>query len=238
MCGRYNVLPDVEAWVTAFSILGEELAGLDITHRYNVAPAEKRKTKEDLIRWIPVIRQDEQHRTVEMAVWSLIPKWCKGILPDWSTANARSETAAKLNTFKGPWNHSQRCLIPANGFYEWQKQASGPKQPYHIGMRDQSVFAFGGLWDVSINAEGEAVESSTILTTTPNAVMKPIHNRMPVIVPRSEYSTWLSGTPEQAEELCVPFPAELLQAYKISRMLNNPGLDDERIIHPSDEEVE
>ena len=235
MCGRYNVLPDVEAWVAAFSILGEELAGLDLTRQFNVAPAEKRKTKEDLIRWIPIIRQHGQHRPVELAVWSLIPRWCKGVLPDWSTANARSETAAKLNTFKGPWNHSQRCLIPANGFYEWQKQESGPKQPYHIGMRDETVFAFGGLWEVSVSADGEAVESSTILTTTPNSLMQPIHNRMPVIVPPSAYEAWLTGTPEQAQALCVPLPAELMHAYKISRMVNNPGFNDDRIILPAEQ---
>ena len=234
MCGRYNVLPDVEAWVTAFGILSDELAGLDLTAHYNVAPAEKRKTKEDLIRWIPLIRQHEQHRSVELAIWSLIPRWCKGILPDWSTANAKSETAAKLNTFKGPWHHNQRCLIPANGFYEWQKQETWPKQPYHIGMRNQAVFAFGGLWEISINADGEAIESSTILTTTPNELMKPIHNRMPVIVHPGNYETWLTGTPDEAQALCVPLPAQMMQAYRISTMVNNPGLDDERIIQPTE----
>lgn len=232
MCGRYNVLPDVDAWVAAFHILGEELAGLDLSPHYNVAPSEKRKTKKDLIRRIPIIRQADDHRCVEMAVWSLIPKWCKGQLPDWSTANAKSETAAKLNTFKGPWQHSQRCLIPANGFYEWQQQVQGPKQPWHISMANHQVFAFGGLWEVSITVDGEAVESCTILTTEPNELMQPIHRRMPVILPPDNYDTWLGGTPDQAQALCVPYPAPDMAAYRISRMVNNPGLNDERIVAP------
>jgi putative SOS response-associated peptidase YedK len=235
MCGRYNVLPDVDAWVAAFNILGEELAGLNLLPHYNVAPSEKRKTKDDLIRRVPVIRQSDQHRSVEMAVWSLIPRWCKGQLPDWSTANAKSETAAKLNTFKGPWHHNQRCLIPVNGFYEWQKQAEGPKQPWHIGMANHEVFAFGGLWEVSITEDGEAVESCTILTTQPNELMQPIHRRMPVILPPLQYETWLTGTPDEAQALCAPFPAADMTAYRISRMVNNPGLNDERIIAPSED---
>lgn len=235
MCGRYNILPDVDAWIAAFNILGEELADLGLEPHYNVAPSEKRNTKEDLIRRVPIIRQLGEQRSVNLAVWSLIPKWCRGELPNWSTANAKSETAARLNTFKGPWQHGQRCLIPVNGFYEWQIQPGGPKQPWHIGMADHNVFAFGGLWEVSVTAAGEAVESCTILTTEPNELMKPIHRRMPVILPPANYEVWLHGTPDQAQSLCVPYPASDMGAYRISRMVNNPGLNDERIIEPDED---
>jgi len=226
MCGRYNVIPDAEAWVTAFDILREEFDSLDLQASYNTSPADKRKTQPDVLRWVPIIRQRDARRHLDLAVWSLIPKWTKGHLPDWSTANAKSETAYKLATFRGPWKHNQRCLIPANGFYEWQKQTTGPKQPWHIGMRDQKVFAFGGLWEVSVTEEGEAVESCTILTTQPNELMKPIHNRMPVIIAQASYQQWLAGDPDQAQELCQPFKAEQMAAYPISRRVNNPGFND------------
>ena len=128
---------------------------------------------------------------------------------------------------------SRRCLIPADGFYEWQKTDDG-KQPFHIRMKDKEPFAFAGLWEWWRPEEGEPVESCAILTTDANELMAPIHNRMPVILEPKDYATWLNAAPttELLLPLLKPLSADQMEAYRVSKSVNNPRNQGEKLIEP------
>jgi putative SOS response-associated peptidase YedK len=139
--------------------------------------------------------------------------------------NARSETAAEKPSFRKAFR-TRRCLVVADGFYEWQKTKEG-KQPYRFGLRSNQPFGFAGLWE-RWEKEGEPVESCTILTTDANELMRPIHDRMPVILPKDQYGLWLDPRCQDVEkvgQLLRPFPAEGLRAYRVSSLVNNPRND-------------
>ena len=153
----------------------------DWSPRYNIAPTQL----------VPVVRQKpkEPVRVVSLVRWGLIPLWAKDPSVAAGTINARSETASTKPAFADPLKF-RRCLIPADGFYEW-KRASGPKQPYCFEVGDGELFAFAGLWDRWKSANGDWIRSCSILTTTPNAVTSAVHDRMPVILDRGNYDLWL-----------------------------------------------
>ena len=159
--------------------------------------------------------------------WGLIPYWAKDLTIGTRTLNARSETVTATPAFRESILR-KRCLIPADGFYEWQKMGS-VKQPYCFEVGEGEAFALAGLWDEWTSPGGEIIESCTILTTTPNSLVEDLHNRMPVIVPRDKYDLWLDPDVTDLKairDILKPYDANLMRRYPVSRKLNNSTIDD------------
>jgi putative SOS response-associated peptidase YedK len=217
MCGRYRLSRRKRLVEEYFdSVSGEE----DWSPRYNIAPTQP----------IPVIRQNPKEPVRELSLmrWGLIPSWAKDSSVAAKMINARSETAATKPAFRDALK-SRRCLIPADGFYEWAKTAKG-KQPYCFEVNDGELFAFAGLWDRWKDASGKTVDTCSILTTTPNAVTSPVHDRMPVILDPDGYDLWLDPGMRDAgaaSELLKPFDARLMRCYPVSTRINHVANDDE-----------
>jgi putative SOS response-associated peptidase YedK len=213
MCGRFNQRASPKQLAAAFDVPEPP----ELPLRYNIAPTQ------------PVaavrIRPGDNNRELVNLRWGLIPRWADDPKIGYSLINARSETVATKPSFRSSFK-SRRCLIPATGFYEWQKrEGSKQKQPYHIGLKDDQPFAFAGLWDEWHKSDGEVIESFTILTTDANELMRPIHNRMPVILPRADHGAWLDPGLQDRETLTQmlrPFPPEEMSAYPISTFVNAP----------------
>jgi putative SOS response-associated peptidase YedK len=223
MCGRY-ILADQAKAEEAFGVKRQSWNNLV---SYNVAPARE----------VPVVRvasaQDGGEREGVMMRWGLIPPYLKGENPKFDTANARIETMETSPAFRGPWKTGQRCIVPAAGFYEWQMFTDAPKQPWFIGLADNNVMSFAGLWDRSVKADRTVVESFAIITLPANDFMAKFHSeqqRMPAILHMEDVETWLSGTPEQARAALVQFPGEQLRAHKVSARVNSPKNDDEKLL--------
>jgi len=208
MCGRYSFVP-TESIAARFDI---QQAQLTLLPRYNVAPSQS----------MPVVVRKSPNRLVEMQ-WGLIPSWSKEPRAQFSTINARAETITKSPVFRGPFK-SRRCLVPASGFYEWRQTGQG-KQPYCIRLKAGELFAFAGLYDVWRNGEGNELYSYTIITTTPNDLVAPIHNRMPVILQQEDEQVWLDNEADSARllALLVAYPADKMEAYPVSRAVNSPA---------------
>jgi putative SOS response-associated peptidase YedK len=197
----------------------------DWNPRFNVAPTQR----------VPVIRQHpkEPVRQISLMKWGLIPHWAKDPSIATNTINAKSETAADKPAFRDPIKF-RRCLIPADGFYEW-KRTGGAKQPFCFEVNDGELYAFAGIWDGWKNAEGQWIKTCSILTTTPNAVTSTVHNRMPVILDRDSYDVWLDPAMQNVEaisELLKPFDAQLMRSYPVSNRVNHVGNDDEECSRP------
>jgi putative SOS response-associated peptidase YedK len=187
--------------------------------RYNVAPTQP----------VITIRQDarEPIRRLSTMRWRLIPSWAKDPSIAYRTINARSETVAITASSREPFK-SQRCLIPADGFYE-SKREGKTKQPYCFEVNDGELFAFAGLWDRWMNPQGELIESCTILTTTPNSLLADIHDRMPVILSRDGYGLWLDPAfqdTRSVSQMLKPFNAALMRRYPVSTRVNHVLNDD------------
>lgn len=160
--------------------------------------------------------------------WGLIPNWARDVSIASSTINAKSETAAEKPAFRDPMKF-RRCLIPADGFYEW-KRTGAAKQPYCFEVHKGELFAFAGLWDGWRDPTGQWVKSCSILTTTPNAVTSAVHDRMPVILDRETYDLWLDPgmtNTQVVSELLKPYDARLMRSYPISTRINQVANDDE-----------
>ena len=195
----------------------------ELAPRYNIAPSQS----------IPVIRDTETSRELVMARWGLIPNWSKASKSKYSTINARIESVAEKPTYRTPFKR-RRCLIPADGFYEW-KQVNGNKVPHHIRMRDSKIFAFAGLWD-HWEGEDESIYSCTIIVMPSNEVMKPVHERMPAIIAPAHYDLWLDSRITDKQEIMqylTSAPSGQLTAYPVSTRVNSPGNNDERCILPA-----
>jgi putative SOS response-associated peptidase YedK len=217
MCGRYRL----SRWK---QIIEEYFDTADWQDdwlpRYNIA----------LTQPVPVIRQNlkEPIRQLSYLRWGLIPNWAKDRSIATVTINAKSETAATKPAFRDPLKF-RRCLIPADGFYEWKRTGTS-KQPFCFELNEGEMFAFAGLWDGWKNAEGQWIKSFTILTTTPNAVTSAIHDRMPVILDRETYDLWLDPGMTNVRvisELLKPYDARLMRSYPISTRINHVANDDE-----------
>jgi putative SOS response-associated peptidase YedK len=217
MCGRYSLVP-TENVAGRFNVDDQQLPLLP---RYNVAPTQP----------MPVVVRNSPNRIVEMQ-WGLIPSWSKEAQVKFSTINARAETLTTSPVFRGPFK-SRRCLVPASGFYEWRKTSNG-KQPFYIRLHGGELFAFAGLYDVWRDAEGNDLHSYTVITTKPNDVVAAIHNRMPVILQRGDEDTWLSkdADPAQLLQLLAPYPADAMEAYTVSRAVNNPANEGAELMQP------
>jgi putative SOS response-associated peptidase YedK len=177
MCGRFRLSRADKQIAEHFDTPDE----MEWSPRYNIAPAQR----------VAVVRQNSERpvRQFSLMRWGLIPYWAKDPSIGYKMINARAETVAEKPAYRESFK-SRRCLIPADGFYEWKK-AGKVKQPYHFGMADDSIFAFAGIWDRWKNPQGEVIETCLILTTTPNALLADVHDRMPVVLPLEHYDLWL-----------------------------------------------
>ena len=222
MCGRYTLvnlarLTDLFPWIRDLP---------DHPARYNVAPTQ------------PILVLPNNHPDrLEFFHWGLIPFWAKDPSIGGKMINARAETLAEKNSYKNALKR-RRCLIPADGFYEWQHlPKSKTKQPLYIHMKDGKPFAFAGLWETWNSPDGSQLNSATIITTSPNDLMLPIHNRMPVILKPEHYKLWLDPaekSPDELTNLLKPYPAGEMDAYPISTAVNNVRNDTPDLIKPSD----
>jgi putative SOS response-associated peptidase YedK len=214
MCGRYRLSRRKQIVEEYFDVQADD----DWAPRYNIAPTQP----------IPVILQNpkEPRREMSLMRWGLIPSWTKGISGP-PMINARSETAATMPAFRDPMK-SRRCLIPADGFYEWVHKGNA-KQPFCFEVNDDELFAFAGLWDRWKDPSGQWTRSCSILTTTPNAVTSTVHDRMPVILNPSDYDLWLDpGLTNVADVtgLLKPHNPDGMRCYPVSPRVNNVANDD------------
>lgn len=216
MCGRYRLSRDGKQIIEDFAVEGE----VEWSPRYNIAPTDQ----------VPVIRQDAKNpiRRCALMRWGLIPFWAKDPAIGARTINGVSETATTKPAFREPMQR-RRCLIPADGFYEWARIGPKEKQPYNFGMANGSVFAFAGLWDRWRDSAGQEILSCTILTTRPNALVVNVHNRMPAILRREDYDLWLDPgitEPARVTDLLGPFDARQMKRYPVSQRVNSVKNDD------------
>lgn len=230
MCGRYTIIHSMDAVAERFGVRPFSLS----QPRYNVAPGQA----------VPIIIQDRGDRQLLLARWGLVPFWAKD--PDIGNKliNARVETLTEKPSFKYAFAR-RRCLIPADGFYEWQRGPSG-NQPYYIRRKDGDLFAMAGLWETWESPDGSPLVSCAIITVPPNDIVKPIHDRMPALLLVADEDAWLqdvrgsrasplkdSEPLERVLQLLRPYPDELMEAYPVSRYVNNPANDGPLCIVPA-----
>jgi putative SOS response-associated peptidase YedK len=217
MCGRFVLTANADQLALAFAL---ENVPTQMQPRYNIAPTQP----------VAVIT-NAQPKALTFQRWGLIPPWAKDMSIGSQLFNARAETAAEKPSFKHALKR-RRCLVPANGFYEWPTKG---KNPMYIHTADDGPFAFAGLWEVWRGPEGEEIHSCTILTTEPNDFMKAYHHRMAVILPPEAYAAWLTpGEISHAEalDLLRPLPAAQMRAYEVSKAVNNAAYDGPDCIAP------
>jgi putative SOS response-associated peptidase YedK len=224
MCGRY-VSPDESSIEREFNLVHTEW---QFPPCYNVAPTQL----------VPIVRSVYGARQGVRVRWGLIPFFAKGVSGKFSTINARIETVETAASYKDPWKRGQRCLQVASGFYEWHVDTAGRKAPYYIHLRNQSIFAFAGLWDRSFKADGTAIESCVHITMPGNELMREIHNgggnphRMPAILRREDYAVWLDGSADEARGVLNQYDGSQMVAYEVSAMVNSPKNDSAALLEP------
>jgi putative SOS response-associated peptidase YedK len=218
MCGRFTLTIDPAQLRLALPWLDVPEA-TNFTPRYNISPTQP----------VAVVPNDGKHR-LDFFTWGLIPSWAKDPSIGSNLINARGESVAEKPSFRTAFKR-RRCLILTDGFYEWQKSADGKsKTPMYIRMASGQPFAFAGLWEwwTPPGGDGSEIRSCTIITTEPNSLMAPIHNRMPVILPPETYEAWLEPSEQRPENLLPlirPYPAEAMMAYPVSKLVNSPAND-------------
>ncbi|MBN1305808.1 MAG: SOS response-associated peptidase [Anaerolineales bacterium] len=223
MCGRFTLTVDAADLQQAFSDFSFPAV---YTARYNIAPTQ------------PVLAiANDNRNTADFFLWGLIPSWSRDPSIGSRLINARAETLGEKPAFRGSYKY-HRCLIPADGFYEWKQQpGAANKIPYFIHMNDHRPFALAGLWDEWQSPDGSHLKSCTIITTQPNQLLASIHNRMPVILPAEAYPRWLAPqahTPDELNALLTPYPADRMAAYPVSTLVNKPANDLPELIQPAE----
>lgn len=221
MCGRYRLSRRKQLVEEYFGASGE----VDWNLRYNIAPTQP----------VPVIRQHpkEPRRVLSFMRWGLIPSWAKDTSGAAGMINARSETAAIKPAFRDSMKF-RRCLVPADGFYEWRR-TGGTKHPFCFEVNDGELFAFAGLWDAWRDPDGQWIKSCSILTTIPNAVTWPVHNRMPVILNRDDHELWLDPAMTNVKavsDLLKPLDPHLMRCYPVTHRVNQVQNDDPECCAP------
>ena len=227
MCGRFTLTIDLAELVNTWPWLTvPDRAALGALPRFNIAPTQP----------VAVVPNDN-NRTLDFFTWGLIPSWADDPSIGSRMINARGETVAEKPSFRAAYKR-RRCLIVADGFYEWQKQpGQNRKQPMYIQLRSGQPFGFAGLWEIWHSPHGDEIYSCTIITTQPNELVKPIHDRMPVILANDAIDTWLEpGEVEQGalDSLLKPYPADQMRAYPVSMLVNSPTNDAQQCIEPAD----
>ena len=220
MCGRYTLATQAGRLAEEF---GLDASSVEFPANYNVAPTQG----------VAAVLEEGGGRHLEVLRWGLIPPWADDPQIGSRMINARSETAPEKPSFRRAFRE-RRCLIPADGFYEWRR-TNGAKQPYYIHMEGGHPFAFAGLWESwDKGGEGE-VRTCTILTTRANALVDEIHERMPVILAPDAYDVWLDPASERDElaGLLAPYPEDEMEAYPVSRFVNSPSNNDPRCVEPA-----
>jgi putative SOS response-associated peptidase YedK len=218
MCGRYSFAIEDELIKERF---GVSVRSAIYKARYNCAPTQE----------LAVI-SNEDPAALSFYRWGLIPFWAKDPAVGTRLINAKSETVSEKPSFRNSFRR-RRCLVPADGFYEWKKGVQ--KIPFRIVLKNDNPFAMAGIWDRWVGAGGEVINSFSVLTTGPNELMAGIHDRMPVILFPETEKRWLDDTNESTlKQLLRPFPAELMKAYPVSKLVNSPGNDGPEVIAPSD----
>ena len=219
MCGRYALAVTPEELEQEFSLIRIEW----FPPRYNIAPTQP----------IHVIRAEKGARAAALVRWGLVPSWAKNPADLPLFFNARAETAPDKPAFRGPFRH-RRCLIPATGFYEWKK-AAGSKQPYLVRPVARRIVALAGLWDEYADAQGNLLDSATILTTAANADLAAIHDRMPVVVAPADYDRWLGLEPAEKPDLLSvlrPAPDGFFETVPVDPRINSARDDDAALQTP------
>ena len=219
MCGRYTLHTSPEQLAMHFQVPPP----VALAPRFNIAPAQP----------VPAVRQGVTGRELLMLRWGLVPAWAREEKTGYRMINARAETVAVKPAFRTAFQQ-RRCLLPADGFYEWRPGPKG-KQPYYITLQDGGLFAFAGLWEHWEGEDGHTVESCTLIVTTANPLVRAIHDRMPVILDEQDYACWLDTRHFNAarlEALLKPYPAERMQAWPVSPRVNSPKYSDADCIAP------
>ncbi len=233
MCGRYTLTAEADELAAEFDLVEP----IPLAARYNIAPTQR----------VPVVRfhaagdappkravvritEPGGVRRLDILRWGLVPHWAKDLKFGFRTINARAETVATQPAFREAFR-SRRCLVPASGFYEWQRameDGKEVKQPRYIRRVGDKPMALAGLWESWTAPDGEVVETFTIITTSANDAIRPFHDRMPVILRSEDYEAWLNPAtkPDALKALLVPCPADWLSITSVSRRVNSPGFDD------------
>ncbi len=218
MCGRFSLTKEELEIEKRFNA---KFYSNDLVKRYNVAPSQ-----------LALVLTDEKPNELQLYKWGLIPSWAKESSMGYKMINAKSETIFEKPSFRN-LIRKRRCLVISDGSYEWKLLTGKLKQPYRIGLKGDELFAFAGLWDDWTDKEtGELIPTFTIITTEANPLVLPVHDRMPVVLPRNAEATWLSLQTKDNEikELLKPYPDTEMKAYPVSGLVNSPKNDCEDLI--------
>jgi len=223
MCGRVKLSTDFSELQVAFRIPPDRPAP-NFAPSWNVAPTDN----------LPIVRYDSKAgvRSLDLMRWGLVPHWAKDLKLGASMINAMAETIDTKSAFRRAFER-RRCLVPVDNFYEWQAIGPKEKQPYAIALADRGVMALAGLWENWKSPADEWVRSFTIITTTPNELCAPIHNRMPVVLPPETWSAWLGeepAAPPQLKTMLGPYPADRMTCWPMSKAVGNVKNNDPSLI--------
>ena len=225
MCGRYTLTLQGSMIADLFEI---DPSGLELEPQYNIAPTNR----------VLTVTSDGESKRGQLMRWGLIPWFSKEPKTRYNLINARAETIAENNAYKGPFK-ARRCLIPADSFFEWKRLDAKNKQPMRIMLKSEEPFAFAGIWEYwkdKNNPESEGITSCSIITTVPNSLMGAIHDRMPVILPREFYQDWLDPKNEDTgalREMLLPYDPSLMKAFAVSRAVNSVGNQGPEVVQPA-----
>jgi putative SOS response-associated peptidase YedK len=226
MCGRFSLTVDLD---TLQAWLGTDVDGVDHKPRYNIAPSQQ----------VAVVYDDGTRIKGEHMRWGLIPSWASNARMGYRMINARAETVRQKPAFRGAFR-KRRCLIPADGFYEWENIGKH-RRPFRFVLRSGGIFAFAGLWERWTTGGGEEIRSCTIITTRANSLVGRIHDRMPVILEQEVYEEWLDPENKDAvwlRDCLVPYPTGEMVAHEVSSSVNSPNHDSPRCVAPLKNGVE
>jgi putative SOS response-associated peptidase YedK len=223
MCGRFTQYNEEDEFEDRFNFSNP--AGIPFKKRFNIAPSQN----------VPVVVVEEDNRLLKLMRWGLVPFWAKEPSIGYKMINARAETITEKASFKNPLK-KKRCLVLASGFYEWIKtQKKSTKTPLYFRLKSKEPFAFAGLWDEWKQPDSDKLLSFTIITTGPNELMKPIHDRMPIILHQKDENMWLDPELTDFDKLLPllrPYPSDQMEAYEVSSIVNSPKNDIPECIKP------
>lgn len=224
MCGRFTETRPVEEVEQRFVCRSDRC---EAKPRYNIAPGQA----------VPVVVSGAK-RLLRNMHWGLVPYWADSERSSLQLINARAETVAEKPAFKHPFQ-CRRCLVPADGFYEWKKESGQKRTPYRFTLKSGQLFAFAGIWDLWESHDGRLVHSFAIITTMANDVIRPVHDRMPVILSPGEEAAWLApDTPaDMLKTMLKPYVAEFMKSGPVSARVNSPHHDDPACIRPADQQA-